>query len=80
MLYSIISPGNPRIPDVKIVMGLIPMAMEIPCETKNPLAKKIATVPVTIRKIKLMIHSFFFLKAPINSTKIQAATIIIPPI
>lgn len=80
MPYSITSPGKPSTPDVKTVIGLIPIAMDSPCETRNPLQKKIATVPITERKIKLIIHSFLFLKAPINSTKMQAAAIIIIPI
>ena len=62
------------------------MAMETPWAEKcnyfaviQPFIKKMDTVPITERNIKLIIHSFLFLNAPIISVKTHAPTIIMLP-
>ena len=69
MPYSAISPGNPRIPDVKTVAAFIPTPRKIPAFVKAELIKYMAIVP----KIPLrhMFRTFSIISPPDRQYKLQ---------
>lgn len=55
MPYKSATPGTPRIPDVKTVMGLIPTCTGTPCKDINSFTKKTKAIPTTTRTKKFTI-------------------------